>query len=88
MAELQKPNKASIYRLKVEGRLKESWSDWFNGLEIEFRTEGDQKPVTTLTGPIPDQSALLGVLVKIGNLGLRLLALELVEVEQDGGQKN
>ena len=84
---LQKSNKTSIYRIKVEGRLKESWSDWFNGLEIEFRTEGDQKPVTTLTGPIPDQSALLGVLIKIGNLGLRLLSLELIDVGQEAGQK-
>ena len=54
-----------IYTIKVSGRLDSSWSDWFGGFEI---TTHDEE--TILTGSVPDQAALHGVLVKIGELGL------------------
>jgi len=71
------------YRIKVRGRLDKSWSDWFDGMTIESRIDASEEPITTLTGWIPDQSALHGVLNKIRNLGLRLLSVEQVTTNQE-----
>ena len=62
------PDLSSLYRIKIRGRLKESWSDWFDGMTIEFAIGADEKPITTLTGVIADQSALYGVLNRVRQL--------------------
>ncbi len=64
-----------IYRLTVRGHLDGAWSEWFDGLTI---TRGDQGE-TFLTGPVVDQTALHGVLCKIRDLGLPLLALTRID---------
>ena len=80
MMDPQDPDKSTIYRIRVAGKLKESWSDWFNGMTIEFGLEAGENPVSTLTGPLVDQSALHGVLGKIRNLGLELLSVEQIDM--------
>jgi hypothetical protein len=60
------------YEIRVEGQLADRWSDWFDGLAIQ-RDSDDQ---TTLSGWITDQSALLGVLTRIHNLNLSLIAVQ------------
>ena len=79
------PNQSSLYRIWIRGRLKEDWSDWFDGMTIEFVLGSDEKPITTLTGVIIDQSALYGVLNKVRDLGLTLLAVERIDPDQEGG---
>ncbi len=64
-----------IYQIKVQGRLDESWSDWFDQMAI---TQEDSHN-TTLTGSIVDQAALRGVLFKIWDLNLRLVSVMLLE---------
>jgi hypothetical protein len=59
------------YEIRVEGQLADRWSDWFDGLAIQ-NVADDQ---TTLSGWITDQAALLGVLTRIHNLNLRLIAV-------------
>lgn len=61
----------SYYKIRVEGVLKESWSDWFEGLEIHTNPGGG----TTLSGRLIDQSALFSVLTKINNLNLTLISV-------------
>jgi hypothetical protein len=56
----------------IEGHLDLQWSDWFDGLSIDFPTPGN----TLLKGSLPDQSALFGVLKKIHNLGLGLVSVQ------------
>jgi hypothetical protein len=80
MTNSQNPDQPSNYRIKVSGKVKESWSEWFNGMTIEFEIEPGKKPVSTLTGTLADQSALYGVLGKIRNLGLKLLSVEQVNL--------
>lgn len=65
-----------MYRIKVRGPLDESWSGWFDGLTISC--EGD---TITLTGSVVDQSALLGILTKIGYLNLTLLSVIRIEAD-------
>ena len=74
---------SAVYRIKVRGRLKESWSDWFDGMTIEFLFGPDGMTVTMLTGVIADQSALYGVLNKVRDLGLILLSVERVDPDQE-----
>ena len=69
------------YRIKVSGRVKESWSEWFNGMKIVFEMDDEEMSVSTLTGLLADQSALFGVLNKIHNLGLKLLLVEQITPE-------
>jgi hypothetical protein len=60
-----------IYRLTIKGHLDGAWSAWFDGLTITMGDNGE----TILTGPVVDQTALHGVLIKIRDLGLPLLTL-------------
>jgi hypothetical protein len=62
---------AHIYRLTLQGHLDSAWSDWFDGLTITLADGGE----TILSGPVVDQTALHGLLIKIRDLGLPLLAL-------------
>ncbi len=60
------------YRIYVKEELDPSWQAWFAGLQIGCEQTG----TTLLSGPLPDQAALYGVLLKIHHLGLTLLSLE------------
>jgi hypothetical protein len=71
------------YRITIKGHLDCEWSDWFDGLTITMAGDGE----TILTGPIVDQTALHGVLIKIRDLGLPLLSLTRVEPER-GNESN
>ena len=81
------PDKPTIYRIRVGGKLKESWSDWFDGLAIEFGVDAEGKPISTLTGTVVDQSALHGVLNKIRDLGLKLNSVEKIDAANEKGRK-
>ena len=62
------------YEIRVEGVLGERWTAWFEGLQVS--SEGID---TVLSGPLTDQAALHGVLVKIGDLGMRLISVRRVD---------
>ena len=66
-----------VYQIVVKGHLDSEWSEWFDGLTITLMDSGE----TILSGPIVDQTALHGVLIKIRDLGLPLLGLTLIEPE-------
>ena len=63
------------YAIKLKGRLDEHWSEWFEGLAMAHDEAGN----TILTGSITDQAALHGLLMRIRDLGLPLLAVERIE---------
>ena len=67
------------YRIKLKGRLDPEWSDWFGHMAISI--EGG---ATILSGPVEDQAALHGLLMRIRDLNLTLLSVECMErVQQD-----
>jgi hypothetical protein len=68
-----------IYQIRIAGLLDPSWSDWFDGLAITYPAND----ITILTGPLPDQAALHGVLNKIRDLGLTLVAVSMVPAVPD-----
>jgi hypothetical protein len=65
------------YEIRVQGRLDQRWSDWFDGLIITYDAEEN----TVLRGPLVDEAALHGVLIKVRDLALPLLAVNRVEAE-------
>lgn len=64
-------------RIRIDGHLDPSWQSWFDDLEILQEEQG----TTLLKGLLPDQTALYGVLLKLNDLGLLLLALEVSETQ-------
>ena len=63
-----------IYEIRVQGRLDQRWSSWFDGLTLSY--EGDD--VTVLRDPLVDEAALHGVLNKVRDLAVPLLAVSRV----------
>ena len=64
-----------VYQIVIKGHLDSEWSEWFEGLNITKVDNGE----TILSGPIIDQTALHGVLIKIRDLGLPLLSLTRID---------
>lgn len=71
------PPPPNHYEICVQGHLAKRYRDWF-GLNLEHDFYHGQA-ITRLSGPLPDQSALHGVLVKIQSLGIALLELKQLE---------
>ncbi|MBA3944866.1 MAG: hypothetical protein H0X37_09935 [Herpetosiphonaceae bacterium] len=67
------------YHIRIKGHLDVAWQGWFAPLEIAHEPTG----TTTLSGTLPDQAALNGVLLKINRLGLVLLAVESSEAQPE-----
>ncbi len=59
------------YEIRVQGHLPGSWSDYFGGLEIQCDANGQ----SILSGRLPDQAALHGVLARIRDLNLKLISV-------------
>ncbi len=62
----------TYYHITVHGHLDDHWSAWFDGLTITNGANGE----AVLAGPIRDQAALHGVLTKLRDLGLPLIAVQ------------
>jgi hypothetical protein len=62
----------AIYRLRIEEQLGDEWAEWLLPLAIEQNPAGG----TMLSGTVRDQAELFGLLMKISNLNLTLVALE------------
>ena len=58
------------YEIRVEGILDQSWTAWFEGLQVD--SDGRQ---TIISGPVADQAALHGLLTKVRDLGLFLVSV-------------
>jgi hypothetical protein len=59
------------YEICVRGHLDPRWSDWFEGFAIALKDNGE----TQLSGPVVDQAALFGLLMKVRDLGLALVSV-------------
>jgi hypothetical protein len=81
MAEALQPlrlDQAATYRIVVQGRLDESWQEWFGGMSIRVRKENSRPIFTVLTGRVRDQTELHGLLARTRDLCLPLLQVQLL----------
>jgi hypothetical protein len=68
----------TVYQIRLKGHLDKQWTDWFEGLTITLEEDGN----TLLTGPIVDQSALHGLLKKVRDLGMPLISVIQVQLDE------
>jgi hypothetical protein len=66
------------YEIRIEEILEERWSEWFGGLTLE--RDGDE---TVLSGTLADQAALHGVLERVRDLGLSVIAVRRLSPEEE-----
>jgi hypothetical protein len=59
------------YEIRLKGHLEARWVDWFDGLTLTQHSDG----TTVLSGSVVDQAALHGLLAKVRDLGLPLIAV-------------
>jgi hypothetical protein len=71
----EKRNRYLHYEIRLKGHLDSRWADWFDGLTITLKEDGD----TLLSGWLVDQAALHGLLKKVRDLGLSLVSVNPVE---------
>ena len=72
------PDQPLIYQIRIEGYLEDQWADSFGGMSISLEENGD----TLLTGTVIDQAMLHGLLKKVRDLGLSLISVNRVGINQ------
>ena len=72
------PSQPMVYQIRLKGHLGQQWAASFEGLTLTLEENGD----TLLTGSVTDQAALYGLLRKVRDLGLPLLAVMRVKPSQ------
>jgi hypothetical protein len=68
--------KADSYEIRIQGTLSPEWTEWFGGMEIRQESDG----VSVLSGSLPDQAALHGILARVRDLNLTLISVNKGEV--------
>ena len=74
MSIIYESNKSKTHRIKIKGLINVQWSEWFENMKITH-LDGN----TYLTGSIIDQAEFHGILARIRDLNLVILAIELIE---------
>lgn len=80
--DLSPPANPLYYAIRIKGLLDPHW-DWLENLTVTQLERGE----TLLSGPIPDQAALHGLLVRIRDLNLTLLAVNQIDPEDQRKEK-
>jgi hypothetical protein len=70
-----------VYQIRLQGHLDAQWAAWFGGLTVTLDENGE----TLLAGPVADQAALHGLLRKVRDLGMTLLAVNCIGVPGEQG---
>jgi hypothetical protein len=76
---IDKPtSNAQHYEIRLKGHLEARWSNRFEGLTITLEEDGN----TLLSGPVADQAALHGLLKKIRDLGMPLVSVIQIQLDE------
>jgi hypothetical protein len=59
------------FEIRVKGVLESRWAAWFDGLSLTHEADG----TTVIHGPVVDQAALHGLLLKLRDVGIPLISL-------------
>jgi len=73
-------NPQETYEIKVQGQLDSLWAQWFEGMKLSEVENGESGVACTLiSGPVADQPALHGLLIKIRDLNLKLISIRMIK---------
>jgi len=72
-----------LYQIRLKEHLSQQWSAWFGGLTVTNEANGE----TVLKGEVVDQAALHGLLNKVRDLQLTLLAVYPLEIDTLSARK-
>ena len=72
------PSKKQRYQISIEGHIGLDWSSLFDEVEVEHTKDGH----TILSGGLPDQTALHGVLMQVRDLGLTLVEIRRINCSE------
>ncbi len=72
-------NEPIVYEIRIAGHLPPQWSAWFEGFTVTQEPDGS----TLLSGPLVDQAALYGLLKKVRDTGLTLIAVNQITSKQE-----
>jgi len=67
----------AIYQIRMGCHIEKHQQYWFDDLSVSNLEDGE----CILVGPIPDQAALFGILLKIRDLGLLLISVNRIQSE-------
>ena len=67
------------YRICIQGTLDKNWSAYCGGMTIEHENDSKRGAKTIMTGRLTDQSALIGVLNSLHDIGCPILSVEYME---------
>jgi len=69
----------AMYKIKVQGELKENWSERLQGLQINIERSPGKKPISILIGQINDQTALSGVLNALYDYNMTIISVHMLK---------
>jgi hypothetical protein len=75
MTRLSRRQVPTGYRIRVDGHLDHHWSAWFGDLTLTQHSDG----TTSFSGVISDQAELHGLLMKVRDLGVTLISVDVVD---------
>ena len=70
--------RSNLYEIRVQGCVGSAWADWFGGLTI---THVENESI--IVGQLRDQAALFGLLNRVRDLGLTLIAVNCIKPEAE-----
>ena len=65
--------------IRAQGHIDESWAGWLGGFTFIYTGQNE----TVLTGTVQDQAALYGLMAKLRDLGVRLIAVSIATLGDD-----
>ncbi len=71
----------AVYEIRVQGQLARHWAEWLGAATLAVEA-GAGGPVTRICAPVADQAALRGLVTKLWDMNLVLLALRRIEADR------
>ena len=64
--------------VRIKGEIDQRWAEWFGSLSLSHSAAGE----TLLSGLVPDQAALYGIIARLRDLGMELEAVKSEEAAE------